>query len=62
MIDLVLFPKNPSSGPYEYKLSNDMYIRMSDGMMYIQCESKTKYIFDLSMFEVIEFSDPVDIL
>ncbi len=64
MTELALFPKNPTADPYEYELDDGFEISYDyiKNMMYIKYDNKTKYIFDLSMFEVIEFSDPVDIL
>jgi hypothetical protein len=64
MTELTLFPKNPTADTYEYELDDGFEISYDyiKNMMYVKYNNKTKYIFDLSMFEVIEFSDPVDIL
>jgi hypothetical protein len=64
MIELTLFPKNPNDESYEYELEDGFEVSMgiTTSFMYIRYDSKVKYMFDLSMFEVIEFSEPVEIL
>jgi len=62
--ELTLYPKNSTSESYEYELEDgfEVSIGITTHFMYIRYDSKVKYMFDLSMFEVIEFSDPVEIL
>lgn len=61
MIELTLFPKNPTADPYEYELDDGFQVSIiqHNNAMQIRYTGKVKYIFDLEMFEVIEFSDPV---
>jgi hypothetical protein len=61
MTDLILFPKNPPADPYEYELDDGFQVSIiqHSNIMQIRYTGKVKYIFDLEMFEVIEFSEPV---
>jgi hypothetical protein len=62
--ELTLYKKNSTSESYEYELEDgfEVFMSVTTSFMYIRYDSKVKYMFDLSMFEVIEFSEPVEIL
>jgi hypothetical protein len=61
MTELALFPKNPTAESYEYELDDGFQVSIIQhtNAMQIRYTGKVKYVFDLSMFEVIEFSEPV---